>query len=175
MESDPGSADDNTGAERQFGRWEFERLAEFARRGSLAAGRELIRRATIQVELACSHRPDLIEPDLADWLRTLLGKASKNPRQPIGQLIAPRSVRTERPRPTTHAELLYDLSLTQEAYIRVRRAVDAGAQLKAVFDTIAEELSALGYRNSKNEPLRGSSIRDRYYAVRREEIRLRRP
>jgi hypothetical protein len=173
MESDPGSAND-AGAERHFGRWEFERLAEFARRGSLAAGRELIRRATIQLELACSQRPDLIEPDLGDWLRNLLGKALNNPRQPIGQLMAPRSARTERPRPKTHAELLYDLSLTQEAYIRVRRAVAAGAQLKTVFHTVAVELSALGYRNSKHEPLRGSSIRDRYYAVRREETRLRR-
>jgi len=174
MESDPGFANDDGGAEEHFDRWEFERLVEFARRGSLAAGRELIRRVSIQLELACSQRPDLIKPVLGDWLRTLLGKASKHPRLPIGQLIAPRSSRNRVRRPKTHAELLYDLALTQEAYIRVRKAVDAGARLKTVYKTVAEELNGLGYRNSKNELLREWSIRDRYYAVRSKELRLQR-
>jgi len=174
MESDPGFANDDGGAEEHFDRWEFERLVEFARRGSLAAGRELIRRVSIQLELVCSQRPDLIKPVLGDWLRTLLGKASKQPRLPIGQLIAPRSSRNRFLRPQTHAELLYDLALTQEAYIRVRKAVAAGARLKTVYKTVAEELNGLGYRNSKNELLREWSIRDRYYAVRRKELRLQR-
>ena len=172
MESDPESTNGDA-AEEHYERWKFERLAEFARRGSLAAGRELIRRATIRLEWVCNERPDLIEPDLCDWLRTILGNASENPRQPLGQLIAPRSSRERHLRPKSHAELLHDLSLTQEAYVRVRKAVDAGTQLKVVFEAVADELNALGYRNSNNEPLRASSIRDRYYSVRRKERQFR--
>jgi hypothetical protein len=166
MESDPRFAKADASADEHFERWEFERLAEFARGGSLAAGRELIRRAAIRLESACSERPDLIPPDLGNWLRKLLDEASKNPRQPVGHLIAPRSSISKRPK--SHAELLHDLSLMQEAYFRVRKAVEAGEPLKNVFDAVAEELNVLGYRNSNNKPLKGSSIRDRYYAVSRK-------
>jgi hypothetical protein len=169
MGSDPGFSKDDPNADEHFERWEFERLAEAARGGSLAAGQELIRRAVIRLESTCSQRPDLIGPHLGDWLRRLLDDASKNPRQSIGQLIAPRS---SRKRPKSHAELLHDLALMQEAYFRVRKAVDAGEPLKNVFDAVAEELNRLGYRNSNNRPLKGSSIRDRYYEVSRKKPRM---
>jgi hypothetical protein len=61
------------------------------------------------------------------------------------------------------------LSLSQEAYYRVRKAVEAGAPIGPTFAAVAAELNALGYRNSSNRPLHAPSIRRRYYAVRSQE------
>ena len=77
--------------------------------------------------------------------------------------------RDAHPRPASHAELIRDLSLSQEAYFRVRKAVEAGALLNSTFAAVAEELNALGYRNSNDRPLQASSIRRRYYAVLSQE------
>lgn len=151
-------------------RWEIRHLAELARNGSLAAGRELIHRALTQWDRATSQRPDLLEPALYHWLKGFLSSAAENPRQSIGELIAPRETH---PRPISHAELMHALSLSQEAYFRVQKAVDDGRSLTTVFNAVAEELNALGYRNAKNAPLRASSIRRRYYEVRRTRGRHR--
>lgn len=144
-------------------RWEIRHLAELARHGSLAAGRELIHRAITQWDRASSQRPDLLEPALYEWLKGVLSHAAENPRQPVGQLIAPREMH---PRPISRAELMHALSLSQEAYFRVQKAVDEGGSLAGVFDAVAEELNSLGYRNANNAPLKASSIRRRYYEVR---------
>lgn len=162
-------------AEEHYGRWEVDRLVEFARQGSLAAGRELIRRATTRLERVFRNHPSLIEPVLGEWVQDFLGEAIKHSRQPVGQLIAPRPQGRTRLRPHSHAELVQALALTQEAYVRVRHALDAGAPLNSVFTRVAGELNELGYRNSNNGPLKASSIRDRYYNVRREENRRARP
>ena len=158
-------------AEEHYGRWEVDRLVEFARQGSLAAGRELIRRATTRLERVFRHDPSLIEPVLGEWVQDFLGEAIKHTRQPVGQLIAPRPQGRTRLRPHSHAELVQALSLTQESYIRVRHALDAGAPLNSAFARVAGELNELGYRNSNDGPLKASSIRDRYYKVRRQENR----
>ena len=143
-------------------RWQIGRLRELAGSGSLAAGRELIRLAIIQGEQASSQYPDQLDPALWDWLKGVLSKASRNPRQSVGHVLAPPG---ERLRPQSEAELIHAMSLDQEAYYRVRKAVDDGVQLKTALTAVAEELNALGYRNSNNKPLQASSIRDRYYAV----------
>lgn len=144
--------------------WQVERLKELAQNGSLAAGRELMQRAISQSERASSHRPDLIEPALCEWLKNVLGAAFENPRQSIGELIAPphRGLRG-----FSHAELVYALTLSQEIYFRVSKATEAGMPLKEVFPVVAEELNALGYRNANNGPLRASSVQRRFYEVSR--------
>ena len=142
--------------------WQIRRLRELAGNGSLAASRELIRLALIQCEQASTQHPSLLEPALYDWLKEVLSTASRNPRQPIGHVLAPPG---ERLRPRSEAELVHALSLEQEAYYRVRKALDEGTPLKTALTSVARELNALGYRNSSNRPLRPSSIRDRYYAV----------
>jgi hypothetical protein len=121
-----------------------------------------MRRAISQSERASSRRPDLIEPALCEWLKDVLGAAFENPRQPIGELIAPpqRGIRG-----FSHAELVYALSLSQEIEFRVRKRADAGMPLRQVFAAVAEELNALGYRNANNEPLRASSVQRRFYEV----------
>lgn len=150
-------------------RWQVARLRELARRGSLAAGRELIRLAVVQCVQASRRHPDLFAPDLCDWLKDVLTRAASNPRQPIGHVVAaPR----ERLRPKTDAELAHDMSLDQEAYYRVRKAVDGGVPLRTILPAVAEELNALGYRNSNHQPLQASTIRHRYYAVSRLKRRL---
>jgi len=148
---------------RTHARWEIGRLEELARTGSVAAGRELMHRVITQSERASGRYPDVFEPVLHRWLRDVLTKAIENPRQSIGQLMAPRDPRPRHP--ASHAELILALSLSQEAYFRVRKAVDAGAQLNPTFAAVADELNALGYRNSSNGLLRASSIRRRYYEV----------
>jgi hypothetical protein len=145
-------------------RWEIEHLAELARSGSLSAARELVRRAIAQ----CDQEPELHGPALSDWLKEFLDKAARNPRQPVGQLMAPRRKQI---RPTCDVELVYSLSLSQEAYYRVRQAVDAGRPLKRAFGDVARELNALGYRNANEAPLRASSIERRYYEVHRTKRR----
>jgi len=144
--------------------WQVERLKELAQSGSLAAARELMHRAIAQSERASSHRPDLIEPALCVWLKEVLGAAFKNPRQSIGELIAPpqRGLRG-----CSHAELVYALTLSQEIYFRVCKAIDAGMPLRDVFPAVAEELNALGYRNAHNGLLQGWSVRRRFYEVSR--------
>jgi len=123
-----------------------------------------MRRAITQSERAASRHPDLIEPALCEWLKQVLGAAFENPRQPIGELIAPpqRGVRA-----FSHAELVYALSLSQEIDFRVRKAAAAGMPLRQVFAAVAEELNALGYRNANKEPLRASSVQRRFYEVSR--------
>jgi hypothetical protein len=116
-----------------------------------------------------SRHPDLLAPDLCDWLKDILTKASRNPRQSIGHVVAPPR---ERLRPKTDAELVHAMSLEQEAYYRVRKAVDGGVPLKTILPVVAEELNALGYRNSNNQLLQASTIRHRYYAVSRLKRRL---
>jgi hypothetical protein len=123
-------------------------------------------RAITQWDRASSRYPDVFEPVLHRWLKDVLGKAIENPRQSIGQLMAPPHAR---PRPTNHDELIRALSLSQEVQLRVRKAVDAGAPLNTTFATVADELNALGYRNSNDGPLQASSIRRRYYAARSQE------
>jgi hypothetical protein len=145
-------------------RWEIERLAELARRGSLSAARELMRRAIAQ----CDQEPELYGAALSEWLKEFLGKAARNPRQPVGQLMAPRAKQI---RPASEVELVYSLSLSQEAYYRVRKAIEAGRPLKRAFNDVARELNALGYRNANQAPLRASSIERRYYAVHRAKRR----
>ena len=152
-------------------RWQIGRLRELARGGSLAAGRELIRLAIVQGEQASSAHPDLLEPAVWDWLKNILTKASRNPRQSVGHVIAPPG---ERLRPQSEAELIHAMSLDQEAHYRVRKAVEDGESLKSALATVAEELNALGYRNSNNQPLQPSSIRDRYYAVGKLKRRIHR-
>src|SRR5688500_1597208 len=142
-------------------RWEIGHLAELARNGSLAAGRELIRRVIARY----AQQPDQLNPALSDWLKDFLREVVRNPRQSVGQLSAPRE---KHRRPRSHAELVHALSLSQEAYYRVRQAVEAGAPLKTACEAVAAELNALGYRNSNKAPLRASSIARRYYAVRRQ-------
>jgi hypothetical protein len=151
---------------RTHARWEIGRLEELARTGSLAAGRELMHRVITQSDRASSRYPDVFEPVLHRWLRDVLRNAIENPRQSIGQLMAPRKAN---PRPINHAELIRALSLSQEAYYRVRKAVEAGAPINPTFAAVADELNGLGYRNSSNGLLRASSIRRRYYAVRSQE------
>lgn len=145
-------------------RWEIEHLAELARSGNLSAARELVRRAIAQ----CDHEPELYGPALSDWLKGFLDRAVRNPRQPVGQLMAPR---TRQLRPSNEVELVYSLSLSQEAYYRVRKAVDAGRPLKRAFSDVARELNALGYRNANQAPLRASSIERRYYDIHRTKRR----
>ena len=156
-------------AESRWGRhegthdhWQIGRLRELARRGSLAAGRELLLRAITQCERASNLQPGLLDPYLCEWLTDVLRKVASNPRQSIGHLIAPAR---ERLRPSSHAELVRAMSLDQEAYYRVRKAVDEGIPLKTVLPAVAAELNALGYRTSNNEPLQAATIRYRYYAV----------
>jgi hypothetical protein len=144
--------------------WQIRRLRELARGGSLAAGRELIRLAIIQGEQASTQHPQLLEPALWDWVKNVLTQASRNPRQSIGQVLAPPG---QHLRPRSEAELIHAMSLEQEAYHRVRKALDEGVPLKDALPVIANELNALGYRSSNNRPLQPSSIRDRYYAVSR--------
>lgn len=141
-------------------RWEIEHLAELARSGSLSAARELVRRAIAQ----CDQEPGLYGAALTEWLKEFLGKAARNPRQQVGQLLAPR---TKQLRPSSDVELIYSLSLSQEAYYRVRKAIAAGTPLKRAFNDVARELNALGYRNANQAPLRASSIERRYYEVHR--------
>jgi hypothetical protein len=141
-------------------RWEIERLTELARNGSLSAARELVRRAIAR----CDQEPELYGAALAEWLKEFLGRAARNPRQQVGQLMAPR---TRQPRPASEVELVYSLSLSQEAYYRVRKAIEEGRPLKRAFNDVARELNALGYRNANQAPLRASSIERRYYAVHR--------
>lgn len=145
-------------------RWEIERLAELARRGSLSAARELVRRAIAH----CDQEPELYGATLSEWLKEFLSKAARNPRQPVGQLMAPRA---KQMRPASEVELVYSLSLSQEAYYRVRKAIEAGRPLKRAFNDVARELNALGYRNANQAPLRASSIERRYYAVHRAKRR----
>ena len=151
---------------RTHARWEIGRLEELARTGSLAAARELMHCVITQADRASSRYPDVFEPVLYRWLRDVLRKVIENPRQSIGQLMAPP---VARPRPAGRAELIRALSLSQEAYYRVRKAIDAGAPLTSTFATVTDELNALGYRNSNDGPLGASSIRHRYYAVRSQE------
>jgi hypothetical protein len=146
--------------QRTHARWEVEHLAELARSGSLSAARELVRRAIAQ----CDQEPELYGPALTEWLKEFLGKAARNPRQQVGQLLAPR---TKQLRPSSDVELVYSLSLSQEAYYRVRKAVEAGRPLKRAFNDVARELNALGYRNANQALLRASSIERRYYEVHR--------
>ena len=141
-------------------RWEIEHLAELARSGSLSAARELVRRAIAQ----CDQEPELYGAALTEWLKEFLGKAARNPRQQVGQLLAPR---TKQLRPSNDVELVYSLSLSQEAYYRVRKAIEAGRPLKRAFNDVARELNALGYRNANQAPLRAASIERRYYEVHR--------
>jgi hypothetical protein len=119
-------------------RWEIGHLAELARSGSLVAGRELIRRVIARYE----QQPDQLDPALCDWLKDFLGKVVRNPRQSVGQLIAPREKHL---RPQSHAELVHDLSLSQETYVRVRRSVETGAPLKT-----ACEASTLSVASSES-------------------------
>ena len=142
--------------------WQLERLKALAQGGSLAAGRELMRRAISQSERAANHRPDLIEPGLCEWLKDFLEEAFENPRQPVGELIAPPQ---RRPRALSHTELVQSLSLTQEVHYRVRKQAEAGVPLKEVFPAVAEELNALGYRNANDRLLTWSAIRRRFYEV----------
>lgn len=142
-----------------YARWEIDRLAGLARRGSLSAARELVRRAIAH----CDQEPELHGP-LTGWLKEFLGRAASHPRQPVGQLMAPKAKQL---RPASHVELVYSLSLSQEVYYRVRTAIDAGRPLKRAFNDVARELNALGYRNTNQALLRASSIERRYYAVRR--------
>jgi hypothetical protein len=144
--------------------WEIEHLADLARSGNLSAARELVRRAIAQ----CDHEPELYGPALAEWLKDFLDRAVRNPRQPVGQVMAPR---TKQLRPSNEVELVYSLSLSQEAYYRVRKAVDGGRPLKRAFGDVARELNALGYRNANQAPLRASSIERRYYDVHRTKRR----
>ena len=145
-------------------RWEIERLAELARNGSLSAARELVRRAIAQ----CDQEPELHGTALSEWLKEFLGKAVSNPRQQVGHLMAPRSKQI---RPSNDVELVYSLSLSQEAYYRVRKAIEAGRPLKRAFNDVARELNAIGYRNANQAPLRASSIERRYYEVHRTKRR----
>jgi hypothetical protein len=82
--------------------------------------------------------------------------------------MAPRA---KQMRPASEVELVYSLSLSQEAYYRVRKAIEAGRPLKRAFNDVARELNALGYRNANQAPLRASSIERRYYAVHRAKRR----
>ena len=148
------------------GNWQLERLKALAQGGSLAAGRELMRRAISQSERAANHRPDLIEPGLCEWLKEFLDAAFENPRQPVGELIAPPQ---RRPRAQTHAELVQAMSLTQEVRYRVRKQAEAGVPLRDVFPAVAEELNALGYRNAHDRLLTWSAVRRRFYEVGSED------
>ena len=96
------------------------------------------------------------------------GHVARNPRQRVGQLLAPR---TKQLRPSSDVELIYSLSLSQEAYFRVRKAIAAGRPLKRAFNDVARELNALGYGNANQAPLRASSIERRYYEVHRTKRR----
>jgi hypothetical protein len=145
-------------------RWEIAHLAELARGGNLSAARELVRRAIAQ----CHQDPELYGPALSEWLTDFLDRVVRNPRQPVGQLMAPRAKQL---RPTTDVELAYSLSLSQEVYYRVRQAIDAGRPLKRAFNDVARELNALGYRNANQALLRASSIERRYYEVHRTKRR----
>ena len=147
---------------KSHGNWQLERLKALAQGGSIAAGRELMRRAITQSERAANHRPDLIEPGLCEWLKEFLDAAFENPRQSIGELIAPPQ---RRPRALSHAELVEDLSLKQEVHYRVSQQIDAGVPLKEVFPAVAEELNALGYRNAHDRLLTWSAVRRRFYEV----------
>jgi hypothetical protein len=146
--------------------WAIERLTELAERGSLSAGRELIHRTIHQCQRASRQHPELLDPALCLWLKQFLGRAGKNTRETVGDLIAPaRAPRGSGQRPKSHAELIHDMSLAEEAYSRVKKTVDAGLSLKTAFVTVAEELNALGFRNSRNEPVAWHVIRGRYYEV----------
>jgi hypothetical protein len=137
-------------------------LARLARSGDYPAGRELIRRAIDE----CEHREDLRDPVLSEWLKDFLSGAISNPRQSLKRLIAPR----EEPRRVKEpSESVSARPLSQEAYGRVRRALKTGVPRKRVFNDVARELNALGYRNPRNEPLRASSIERQYYDMRRRK------
>src|SRR5688500_17483633 len=151
-------------AKNTHARWEIAHLAELARGGNLSAARELVRRAIAQ----CDQEPELYGPALSEWLKDFLDRVVRNPRQPVGQLMAPRAKQL---RPTSEVELVYSLSLSQEAYYRVRKAIEAGRPLKRAVNDVARELNALGYRNANQAPLRASSIERRYYAVHRAKRR----
>ena len=151
-------------AKNTHARWEIAHLAELARGGNLSAARELVRRAIAQ----CDQEPDLYGSALFEWLKEFLARAARNPRQPVGQLMAPRA---KQMRPANEVELVYSLSLSQEAYYRVRKAIEAGRPLKRAFSDVARELNALGYRNANSAPLRASSIERRYYEVHRARRR----
>ena len=148
-------------AKNTHARWEIAHLAELARGGNLSAARELVRRAIAQ----CDQEPELYGPALSEWLKDFLDRVVRNPRQPVGQLMAPRAKQL---RPTSEVELVYALSLSQEAYYRVRKAIEAGRPLKRAFNDVARELNALGYRNANQALLRASSIERRYYEVHRK-------
>ena len=143
-------------------------MTELADNGSLSAGRELLHRVIHQCERASGQRPELLDPALCRWLKDFLGRAANNTRDPVGDLIAagrPHGL-GRRIRPRSHAELVHDMSLAQEAYVRVQQGVDAGAFLKTVCASVADELTALGYRSARNEPLTWYFVRARYYEVR---------
>ena len=149
--------------------WAIGRLTELADNGSLSAGRELLHHVIRQCERASGQRPELLDPALCRWLKDFLGRAANNTRDPVGDLIAagrPQHGRGRRIRPRSHAELVHDMSLAQEAYVRVQQGIDAGAFLKNVCVSVADELNALGYRSAKKEPLTWSFVRARYYEVR---------
>jgi hypothetical protein len=149
--------------------WAIGRLTELADSGSLSAGRELLHRVIRQCERASGQRPELLDPALCRWLKDFLGRAANNTRDPVGDLIAasrPQHGRGRRIRPRTHAELVHDMSLAQEAYVRVKQGIDAGAFVKTVCESVANELNALGYRSARKEPLTWSFVRARYYEVR---------
>lgn len=154
------------------GNWQLERLRALAQSGSIAAGRELMRRAIAQSERAANHRPDLIEPGLCEWLKEFLDAAFENPRQSVGELIAPPQGRL---RALSHPELVQTLALTQEVHDRVRIQVDAGVPLREAFPAVAEELNALGYRNANDQLLTWSAIRRRFYEVASEKQDEERP
>ena len=146
--------------------WEIEQLSDLARRGSLAAGRELIQRAIDQCARASTRRPDLIAPDLCGWLKEFLDAAFENPRQSLSELIAPPRPRL---RAMSHAELVLDLTLSEEVYARVRMKTSAGVSRKDVFTAVAEELNELGYRNAHNKPLKAGTIQHRFYDMSRRK------
>lgn len=160
----PGVPFDGDQVESTHARWEIEHLAELARSGNLSAARELARRAIAR----CDHEPELYGPALTEWLKAFLDRAVRNPRQPVGQLMAPRAKQLH---PANEVELVYSLSLSQEAYYRVRKAVEVGRPLKRAFGDVARELNTLGYRNANQSPLRASSIERRYYELHRTKRR----
>lgn len=139
-----------------------ESLAKSAKRGNVAAGCELLRRAVFQL----SQPEDLRDPDLSLWVADFLAAALQQPSQTVSQLMAPRKKDLRGTRPTTPQTQ----PLSQEVFFRVRKALATGMPRKKVFSDVAEELNALGYRNPKNERLRANSIERAYYAARRKAI-----
>lgn len=146
-------------------RSDIVRLAELARRGSLDAGRELIRRAIAE----CDRSEELRDPDLSEWLKDFLSGAFTHPRRSVGQLLGTpgNHLHQERAAESTRSRFF-----GQEIYSRVRAALKAGRPRKRAFNDVARDLNALGYRNSKNEQLRAASIERQYYEVRRRKIAL---